>query len=153
MHNFPQLNLPPIDCKVDLSDNGKCHIFCILRRRWVTLTPEEWVRQHFVSWLISKGYPQSLMANEVSITLNGMSRRCDTVVWDRTATRPLAIIEYKAPDVALTDGVIRQVTRYNLALCTRMLIVSNGIRHICMSTGQDGSMTFMTGLPTYDELI
>ena len=76
---MPELNLPSFDKKV-IQKDGRPFIFDIIRRLYVALTPEEWVRQHFVHFLIgTKGYPQSLMANEVQLKLNGMSRRCDTV--------------------------------------------------------------------------
>ena len=105
-----ELNLPPFDKKITKKDN-KAFILDIIRRQYVALTPEEWVRQHFVHFLIKqKDYPQSLMANEVQLKLNGMSRRCDTVVYDRTL-RPRVIIEYKAPTVNITQKVFDQRCR------------------------------------------
>ena len=78
-----ELNLPPFDKKI-IADGEKSRIFDIIRKRYVALTPEEWVRQHFVHFLTEhKGYPISLMSNEHQLKLNGMSRRCDTVVFDR----------------------------------------------------------------------
>ena len=110
-----ELNLPPFDRKVTQRE-GKTFIFDIIRRQYVALTPEEWVRQHFVHFLTDeKGYPQSLMANEVQLKLNGMSRRCDTVVYDRTL-KPRVIIEYKAPTVNITQQVFDQICRYNMVL-------------------------------------
>jgi hypothetical protein len=78
------LNLPPYEIKITERE-GKRQIFDPLRKSYVALTPEEWVRQHFVNYLLQyKGYPASLTANEVGITLNGMSRRCDTVIYDKS---------------------------------------------------------------------
>ena len=92
------LNLPQYPIKV-IKRNGRTIIFDELRRKYVTLTPEEWVRQHFVHYLITfKKYPQGLIANEVSLTLNDTTKRCDTVVYDRQA-RPRIIVEYKAPHI------------------------------------------------------
>lgn len=150
--HFPQLNLPTIECDIKVDDAGRCRVLCLLRRRWVTLTPEEWVRQHFVAWLISRGYPRSLMANEVPIILNGMSRRCDTVVWDHTAGRPLAIIEYKAPTVQISDNTVSQAARYNLVLGAPLLIVSNGLRTLCLATLPGQAPRYLTALPNYSAL-
>lgn len=83
-----RLNLPPYPMSLRRNDEGDTLIYDRLRRRFVVLTPEEWVRQHFTAHLLQLGYPQSLMANEVGLTLNGTRRRCDTVVWD-THGQPL----------------------------------------------------------------
>ena len=84
--------------------NGKNVIFDVIRRRYVALTPEEWVRQHFVHFLLAhKGYPQALMANEVQVQLNGTKKRCDTVLYRRDLTARM-IVEYKAPEIEITQG-------------------------------------------------
>ena len=109
------LNLPKYETKICERD-GKLQIFDPLRKCHVALTPEEWVRQHFVNFLIeSRGFPAALMANEVTITVNGMKRRCDTVVYDRQL-QPRVIVEYKAPTVKITKEVFAQISRYNLTL-------------------------------------
>lgn len=106
-------------------------VFDPLRRKYVALTPEEYVRQHFTAWMTeSLGYPGSLMNNEVSLKLNDTSRRCDTVVF-RSDGSPAVIVEYKAPTVAITQSVFDQIARYNMALRSHYLIVSNGLRHFC----------------------
>ena len=88
------LNLPAFDAKI-AARNGKNVIFDVIRRRYVALTPEEWVRQHFVHFLLAhKGYPQALMANEVQVQLNGTKKRCDTVLYRRDLTARM-IVEYK----------------------------------------------------------
>ena len=125
-----RLNLPPYPIKVVERDKKQL-IFDFLRRKYVALTPEEWVRQHFVAFLIGeKGYSPALMANEVRIELNGMSRRCDTVVYQRDL-RPRVIIEYKRPDVKISQRVFAQICRYNLVMQVDYLIVSNGLEHYC----------------------
>lgn len=148
-----ELNLPPFDKKITKKDN-KALILDIIRRQYVALTPEEWVRQHFVHFLIKqKDYPQSLMANEVQLKLNGMSRRCDTVVYDRTL-RPRVIIEYKAPTVNITQKVFDQICRYNMILQVDYLIVSNGIAHYCCKIDYaTRSYSFMKEIPSYAEVI
>ena len=130
MESMPKLNLPPINLRAK-SDCGRTLVFDDVRSAYVVLTPEEWVRQHFVNFLLGhKGYPAALMGNEIAITLNGMNRRCDTVVYDK-ALKPRMIIEYKAPTVKITKEVFAQISRYNLILKVDYLIVSNGLQHYC----------------------
>lgn len=147
------LNLPPYEAKIQQS-NGKDQIFDDLRRCYVALTPEEWVRQHFVHMLIEhKGYPATLTANEVAISLNGMNRRCDTVVYDK-GLKPRAIIEYKAPSVKIDGKVFAQIARYNLVLRVDYLIVSNGLHHYCCKMDYDNnSYTFLNEIPAYTDII
>ena len=146
------LNLPPYETKITERE-GKRQILDILRRSFVALTPEEWVRQHFVHYLLEhKGYPAALMANEVAITLNGTKRRCDTVVYDRLL-RPRAIIEYKAPEVKITKEVFAQISRYNLKLKDEYLIISNGLQHYCCRMDYEKqSYTFLQEIPEYSTI-
>lgn len=148
-----ELNLPPFDKKITKKDD-KAFILDVIRRQYVALTPEEWVRQHFVHFLIEhKGYPQSLMGNEVQLKLNGMSRRCDTVVYDR-ALRPRVIIEYKAPSVSITQRVFEQICRYNIVLQVDYLIVSNGLAHYCCKVDYaNRSYTFVEDIPEYSNIV
>lgn len=148
-----QLNLPPYPAQIR-NDNDCERIFDLLRNRYVALTPEEWVRQHFTSFLINyKQFPKSLMANEIGITLNGTRRRCDTVVFDKQG-KPLVIIEYKAPSVNVTQLTFDQIVRYNMVLQARYLIVSNGLSHYCCRINYDNhSYTFLPDIPDYTELV
>ena len=150
---MPELNLPSFDKKL-IQKDGKPFIFDIIRRQYVALTPEEWVRQHFVHFLIgTKGYPQSLMANEVQLKLNGMSRRCDTVAYDRTL-RPRVIVEYKAPTVNITQQVFDQICRYNMVLQVDYLIVSNGLAHYCCKVDNTThTYTYLRDIPSYEEVV
>lgn len=145
-----ELNLPAFEYKI-IEKDSKPFIFDVIRRQYVALTPEEWVRQHFVHFLIShKGYPQALMANEVQLKLNGMSRRCDTVIYDRTL-RPRVIVEYKAPTVDITQQVFDQICRYNKVLQVEYLIVSNGLAHYCCKMNYaTRSYTFLREVPASD---
>ena len=146
------LNLPQYPIKLTRRD-GKVFVFDELRKKYVSLTPEEWVRQHFVHYLIrQKGYPPGLVANEISLSLNGTSKRCDTVVYDRQA-RPRVIIEYKAPQVAITEKVFTQISRYNIILKVDYLIVSNGMQHYCCRMDYaTRSCMFISEIPDYDDL-
>ena len=124
------LNLPNFDIKVKKTAE-QLLVWDEASRKYVALTPEEWVRQHFVHFLIAeKGYRQELIANEVSISLNGTAKRCDTVIFDRQLT-PLVVVEYKAPSIPITPKVFEQIVRYNMVLHVQYLIVSNGMRHFC----------------------
>ncbi len=146
------LNLPSYDTKICNKDS-KQQIFDIIRKCYVALTPEEWVRQHFVNFLVNhKEYPAALMGNEVVISLNGMKRRCDTVIYDKQLS-PRAIIEYKAPTVKITKEVFAQISRYNLTLKVDYLIISNGQQHYCCKMDYSrNSYTFLREIPPYPKL-
>lgn len=147
------LNLPKYETKICERD-GKLQIFDPLRKCHVALTPEEWVRQHFVNFLIeSREFPAALMANEVAITVNGMKRRCDTVVYDKQL-QPRVIVEYKAPTVKITKEVFAQISRYNLTLKVDYLIVSNGLQHYCCRMDYpNNSYTFLHEIPEYTKIV
>lgn len=117
------------------------------------LTPEEFVRQNFTSWLMgSLNYPPSVMANEIGIRLNGTLRRCDTVVFDPDGS-PLMIVEYKAPTINVTQDVFDQIVRYNMVLHAKYLIVSNGLRHFCCRIDYNhDTYHFLPRIPDYAEM-
>ena len=146
------LNLPQAQLKINNQD-GKQVVFDILRKKYLVLTPEEWVRQHFIHFLINnKAYRQSLMANEVLLNFNGMQKRCDTVVYRKDLT-PLVIIEYKAPHIKITQQVFNQICRYNFVLKVDYLIVSNGIEHYCCKMDYPNkSYHFLRYIPLYSQL-
>ncbi|MDH6354039.1 hypothetical protein M2132_000359 [Dysgonomonas sp. PH5-45] len=143
------LNLPPFNIKLKKA-NGKIMVWDGLRGKYVVLTPEEWVRQHFVNYLVhEKGYPPALMANEVQIELNNLKKRCDTIIYNRNLT-PLAVVEYKAPDVKVSQETFDQIIRYNMALKVGYLIVSNGLEHYCCCIDyQKQTFSFMEDIPHY----
>ena len=147
-----ELNLPHYETKIAEND-GKRTIFDNLRRCYVALTPEEWVRQHFVHFLMEHcNYPATLMGNEVGLTLNGTKKRCDTVVYDRNL-KPRIIIEYKAPTVKINKEVFAQIARYNLVLKVDYLIVSNGIQHYCCKMDYtNNAFEFINSIPEYSSL-
>ena len=148
----PELNLPSTDLRVTIKDDKEL-IFDSLRRKYVALTPEEWVRQNFVSFLINhKGYLAGLMNNEVSLVQNGIKRRCDTLVSDKFGN-PIVIVEYKAPNVEITQKVFDQIVRYNYVFRAKYLIVSNGLNHYCCCINYDeGSYSFLKEIPYYADL-
>jgi type I site-specific restriction endonuclease len=146
------LNLPSCDIKVTEKD-GKKYIYDSFRHKNVALTPEEWVRQHFVNYLVtSKSYPSERIANEIAIQQNGIAKRCDTVVYD-DYMEPLLIIEYKAPDVMITEEVFKQISRYNSTLKVPYLIVSNGLEHYCCNMDYvNMKCSFLKDIPAYTEI-
>lgn len=148
-----QLSLPQATLRTRPSADGGIEVYDPLRRRYVAMTPEELVRQHFTAWLTGElGYPASHIANEVTLTLNGTRRRCDTLVYDK-AGEPLMIVEYKAPTVAVTQAVFDQIVRYNMVLRASYLCVSNGLRHyFCAIDYTDGTYRFLTDVPRYSDL-
>lgn len=129
-------------------------VFDPLRKKYIALTPEEYVRQHFTAWMTeSLGYPASLMSNEVSLNLNDTMRRCDTVVFRSDGT-PAVIIEYKAPTVSITQKVFDQIARYNMVLHSRFLIVSNGLSHYCCEMDYENeSYRFLPNIPVWSSQI
>lgn len=147
-----ELNLPSFDIRLQRDDEG-VKIFDRLRKKFIILTPEEWVRQHFVNYLINhKGFPESLMANEIGITLNGTRRRCDTVVFDKHGS-PMVIVEYKASSIVISQSTFDQIVRYNMVLHARYLIVSNGMNHyFCRIDYDNMSYDFLKEVPDYADL-
>ena len=146
-----QLNLPKFEPKLKKAE-GSFLIFDQIRKKYLMLTPEEWVRQSFINYLINhKGYPLSLMENEAMIKLNNMTRRCDTVVYNNRL-QPLVIVEYKRPEVAINQEVFDQIVRYNIVLRVDYLIVSNGLVHFCCKINYtDQSYSFLETIPEYNE--
>lgn len=147
-----QLNLPPYQIRVR-ETGGRKQIFDILRRKYVALTPEEWVRQHFIHYLIEhKNYPASLLANEVSLQIGEKRMRADSVLYDNQL-HPRIIIEYKAPNITLTQKVFDQITVYNLLLHVDYLIVSNGMTtYICKMDYEKQTYKFLETIPNYENI-
>lgn len=148
-----ELNLPQYDIRMRTREDGRCEVWDILRRRYVALTPEEWVRQNFIQYLINeKGYPSALMANEVQITIGGKQLRCDSILYNKH-TQPVMVMEYKAPTVAVSQKTFNQVVAYNQLLKVRYIIVSNGLHHYCCHINYDSmKVEFLNDIPEYGKL-
>lgn len=145
--SFPSGNL-----KVMEEKDGTLKIFDPIRKKYVALTPEEWVRQNFISWMTTyKGYPLSHIANEQEIKLNETKKRFDTMVYGREFN-PLVIVEYKAPDVEITQQTFDQIVRYNMELRAGYLIVSNGLKTYCCKVDyKTNTYQFIPTVPDYME--
>ena len=147
-----RLNLPPYPIKIQ-EKGEKRQIFDFLRRKWVALTPEEWVRQHFTHYLVEhKGYPQALLANEVELRIGEKRLRCDTLLYNKEL-RPRMIIEYKAPTIQIQQKTFDQISVYNLLLKVDYLVVSNGLLHYCCKMDYERqSYQFLEDIPNYESL-
>ena len=147
------LNLPSY--KINVAERGgRRMIYDFLRRRFVALTPEEWVRQHFTHFLVEhRHYPAALLGNEITVQLNGVARRCDSVLYSRDGGRPRMIVEYKAPEVPVTQAVFTQISAYNSVLRADYLVVSNGLAHYCCRMDyEQNKVEFLPEIPFYEEL-
>jgi len=145
------MNLPPYDkMKVRQDKNGNIQVFDTLRRRYVRLTPEEMVRQCFVNYLVNyRGYPQALMGNEVQLTVGEKKLRCDSVLYDMEG-QPRMIMEYKSPEVSITEKVLHQALSYNAILHVDYIIMSNGTQHICLKRNDStGFWDCLAEIPEY----
>lgn len=147
-----RLNLPTFDIKVS-GTRQQPRILDVLRRKYVALTPEEWVRQHFVHYLIEyKHYPAALLANEVRLTIGGKSVRADSVLYDASLHARM-IVEYKAPHIPITQKVFDQVSVYNLLLHVDYLVVSNGMQtYICKMDYAHQKYLFLEDIPDYTDI-
>ena len=147
-----QLNLPEYEINVAEKD-GKQQIFDFLRRKFVAMTPEEWVRQHFVHVVVEhKGYPKGLLVNETELRIGDKRLRCDTVLYNKNM-QPQMIIEYKAPQIQIQQKTFDQIAVYNLLLHADYLVVSNGIQHYCCQMDYENrSYRFLTEIPEYDAI-
>lgn len=145
------LNLPHFTPKVKKTD--KIEIWDRIRKKYVALTPEEWVRQNFVNYLITeKNYPETLIANEIQISLNNQKKRCDSVIYNKIPT-PIVIVEYKSPSVKITQDVFDQIVKYNIVLKVNYLIVSNGLQHYCCRMNYENlSFEYLPEIPDYRSL-
>jgi hypothetical protein len=147
-----KINLPAIDCKTR-NESGRTEIFDIIRRKYVLLTPEEWVRQHFIHYLINqKNVPQSLIAVEQPLNVNRMKKRADITVFGKRG-KELLIVECKAASIKIDQKVFDQIARYNLALKVKYLVVTNGIEHyICRVDFEKNSYIFLEEIPDYEQI-
>ena len=146
------LNLPKYNLSTKLI-NDKKYVFEVIRKKYVVLTPEEFVRQNFVQFLIQeKKYPASLVATEILLKINNLSKRADIVLYNRVGEASL-IVECKAPEVKITQKAFDQILRYNISLRADYLIITNGIKHYCCKHDfENNSCVFLADIPHYDTI-
>jgi len=146
------LNLPAYEYKLKHSAE-QTQIFDLIRRKYVALTPEEWVRQHFINYLTRHlHYPKGLIAVERGVAYNTLAKRTDICVYD-THRRPLLLVECKATEVAITTEVLKQATIYNKTLAARLVVLTNGIEHFCWQVLDQDRIQPLGHIPDYRELI
>jgi hypothetical protein len=148
------LNLPKVEFKLRNIGDSKTEIFDSFRKKFVVLTPEEWVRQNFAHFLINQiGVPLGLIALEKKILMNRLTRRFDIVVYSREV-QPLLIIECKSTAVQISQEVFNQAARYNTVLKAPYLVVTNGhVHHACKIDFENLNINFLNSLPLYSEMI
>ena len=144
-----ELNLPTFDFRLK-KENSVVFIFDVIRKKFVKLTPEEWVRQHVVHFLLEqKHYPASLMNVEVGMEIQSMRRRADIVCYEPEGGVRL-ITECKAPEVKITQTVFEQIAQYNMCLKAKYLLVTNGLEHfVCEINVEQKTYTFLQDIPPY----
>jgi len=145
------LNLPTYSFKIKSSEN-KYFIFDIIRKKYMVLTPEEWVRQHIIHYLIAeKSYPISLIAVEKKVTVNKLTKRTDILVFNTKGT-PHIIVECKSPSIKITQDAFDQIARYNLKLEANYLIVTNGLTHFYAYMDLEKECyVFLENIPKYEQ--
>ncbi|MCX6281364.1 MAG: type I restriction enzyme HsdR N-terminal domain-containing protein [Bacteroidetes bacterium] len=150
---MPKLNLPEYPFRVRTNRDGKQEIHDPVRKRFVRLTPEEWVRQHFLNFMvIHHKYPASLIHVEASLTYNRLAKRSDIVVYGNQG-KPLMAIECKAPSILIDQQVFDQLAMYNFTLKVSYLVLTNGIQHyVCRMEPSVGRYDFLKEFPEYNEL-
>jgi type I site-specific restriction endonuclease len=147
--NLPQLNLPITVLKTKLVE-GTTQVFDQVRKKYLVLTPEEWVRQHFIHYLNQeKNYPLGLMGVEKMVKYNSMQTRADIVLY-ATDGKPNMIVECKAPNVKITQDTFNQIAKYNFKLQVPLLVVTNGIQHFCCQMDyENNSIRFIEEIPKF----
>lgn len=146
------LNLPKAPLKLSRKD-GIVFVWCEIRNKKLKLTPEEWVRQHVIHFLITfKNVPKGVIASEQTIQVNGLTRRCDLVVYNSHG-KPILLIECKAADVTLNEKVLHQIAQYNFNLNVDYLLLTNGIeQYNCYINRTKNTIDYLENLPNWNEL-
>lgn len=149
---LPVLNFPQINVRFQNNAKSTLQVFDIVRKKFVDLTPEEWVRQHLIHYLINeKQFPLSVISVEKQLVLNGTKKRYDVVVFSNTL-QPLLIIECKAPNIKLTNQTLQQALRYNLNLQVPYVFITNGLQHAVLNF-RNKIAVVEKEIPNYNELL
>ena len=146
------LNLPTYQFSFK-EENKKTKIFDAIRKKFLVLTPEEWVRQHIIRFLVEeKGFPPSLIAIEMGLKLNGMQKRADILVYSKMGN-PILLVECKAPHIKIDQKVFDQIGRYNITFKLPYLLVTNGMEHFCAQIDfKSKNFSFLQDIPEYEKL-
>ena len=146
---MPQLNLPKVALKTK-SVEGTIQVFDVIRKKYFVLTPEEWVRQHFIHYLnAEKNYPMGLMGVEKMVKYNALKTRADIVLYT-TEGKAKMIVECKAPNVKITQDTFNQIAKYNFKLKVQFLVVTNGMQHFCCKMDYEKNINcFLEEVPAF----
>lgn len=147
------LNLPISELKTRKNQKGAIEVFDDIRKKYVILTPEENVRQHFLNYLITeKGFPASLIAIEKGLLIHNLQKRFDAVAYNNKG-EPIILMEFKSPKIKLSQSVFEQISSYNIKLKVKYLIISNGNSHYCCSIDYDkAEIIFLKDIPSYKDV-
>ena len=147
-----RLNLPTYSFKIKSEGNIR-YIFDKFRKKYIKLTPEEWVRQNFLYFLEKeRGYPASKIVIEKSMQLHGLDKRADIMVCDAYGM-PLVLVECKAPDIPITNNTFQQISAYNMKFKVKYLLVTNGMQHYCCRLNfETGEIIFLSDIPAYQDI-
>lgn len=144
------LNLPPYAAPLK-EEKGKQYIFDPIRKKWVVLTPEEWVRQHFLNFMRQLGYPEGLTAVERLVVVNGLRQRSDVLLYNRQG-KPALIVECKAPHIPINQTTLSQAARYNIPLKVGWLVLTNGLQHYCLRLNAEGRHEVLKEMPDFETI-
>lgn len=148
-----KLNLPISNLKLTKNTRGQIFVWCIIRKKKLVLTPEEWVRQHVIHFLINeKKVPESLIASEVELQINGLKRRCDILVFSQDK-KPLLVVECKAPEVDLSQSTLFQIAQYNSVLNCPYLFISNGVNNYSFHISLQNQFKPINEIPIYQKML
>lgn len=146
------LNLPEFNFQTK-EDDGKTLIFDVIRKKYVVLTPEEWVRQNFIMYMIKVlEYPRALMKIESGLTYHRLKKRSDLIVHNRDGD-PVVLVEFKSPEYNINQKTLEQISVYNQAIRASYLIVTNGLKHFCWHVDfTKKTFKFLNEIPSYEKL-
>ncbi len=140
------LNLPPFEYNLR-NNNSKQYIFDPIRKKYILNTPEEWVRQHFINFLVYyRNYSKNLIKIESGLSYGNRRKRTDIQVFDNTGSLDI-LIECKAPNIVIDQSAISQILIYQKVLSANLLAITNGIEHVFISTVPNGSISYLTDFP------
>ena len=152
MHEMDKLNLPEFNFRISHNTKNKPVIFDVFRKKYVNLTPEEWVRQHIIHYLVTeKNVPESLISIESGLSINKLIKRYDALIYDRFA-HPWMLVECKAPKVPINQSVFDQAIVYNQKIKAKYILVTNGLKHYCcMMNDKPGKAAFLSEIPFFKD--
>lgn len=147
-----KLNLPAYKFRISGTQKNNTLIFDTFRKKFISLSPEEWVRQHILRFLTEeKSVPEALVSVEAGININRLAKRYDALIFDRNG-KPWMIVECKAPSVAINQSVFDQVVAYNQTVKAKYILVTNGLKHYCCDmSNANQQVQFLSNIPNFND--